>query len=57
MAKLFVFNKIAQFARDRWSHLCAAGYTAEGWRDVLMGSLAGQGFVRLRPGYGGQEPR
>ena len=30
IVKLFVFNKIAQCARDRWSHLCARGYTLAG---------------------------
>jgi hypothetical protein len=28
--KLFVFNKIAQGERDRWSHLCAGGYSVAG---------------------------
>jgi hypothetical protein len=44
IAKLFVFNKIAQSERDRWSHLCAHGYAPAGWRDVLMSSLERQGI-------------
>ena len=31
MAKLFVFKKIAQSARDHRSHLCANGYTLPGF--------------------------
>ena len=37
IAKLFVFNKIAQSARDCRSHLCARGHTLAGFvRDEFV---------------------
>jgi hypothetical protein len=57
IAKLFAFKKIAQSARDRWSHLCAHGYTLVGGPrdDRLPAALTRQRVpnVKSEEGTGG----
>ena len=38
--KRFVFKKIAQLTRDRWSHLCVGGYTEVGCLQRNPGSIS-----------------